>query len=446
MNKSQIIALAIGILMLSSTIGFAFISVADQSAGNPDNSSNPDNPPIRPASEIKFKAGSQKAKVVELMPLIKIFGSTSEYNIQKIDASIYGITGVKTVSSVFGNNAPPVLAYVAEISFEKSLDAEKLVEAIKEKNILSEVDGFSFAVVELPQKIVFQSENKDLNLLKEYEFASRQSQALIGIASIKGDDLLVSVSATFAGAKLADLLAIEEENLTAKTVPGAASLELPVKTLEPKLVFSAKSFFSNNPDSNELKARISRISDFNSVELEAAAIAPKIMLSGGNFLLEEQIHDLNVFIQSLKPQSVSFFNEDSFAASIPFDSDANLADAKAKLEAQLKTMSLENVLVEESSGILYGNISLQQTSTSTPALQLMQILDSYSLQEIKILQPASLELSNIFDANASMNYAIDSNSVPAQVRPGHSISDKVKAKILYYTSRGKIIYIAAEEE
>ncbi|MDD5163334.1 MAG: hypothetical protein PHD95_03955 [Candidatus ainarchaeum sp.] len=446
MNRNQIIALAIGILMISSTIGFAFLSVTNQQPGNPDTSGNTDNTPVPPASEIKFKADSQKAKVVDILPLIKIFGATSEYDIQKIDASIYGITGVKKISSVFDTTSASSLTYVAEISLEPGLSPQMLVKEITGRKILSSPDGVSYAVVELPKKIVFQSENSDLNLSKEYEFADSQGQALIGFGSIKGDEILVSVSATFAGSKLVNLISVEEENLTAKQLSGTASLELPIKSLEPNLVFSAKAFFSNNPASEELKSKISQIQDFNSVEIEAASIAPKITLSGETALPEEQVHDLNVFVQSLNPQSASFFNQGGFSASIPFDSDANLADAKARLEAQLKTMGLENVLAEENSGTLYGNVSLQQTGTGTPALQLRQVLDSYSLLEIQILQPAGLELSGIFDANANATYAIDSNSIPAQIKPGHSIGEKLKASILYYTSRGKIIYIAAEEE
>ncbi|MDD5147861.1 MAG: hypothetical protein PHH08_00170 [Candidatus ainarchaeum sp.] len=442
MNKNQVIALAIGILMLSSTIGFAFMSLSGQAPA----AANTGDTPVPPASEIKYSAKFQPAKVVEIMPLIKIFGYTSEYDIQKIDSAIAGISGVTKVTSVFGNTAPPNLTYIAEISFSRDFGPETVVGEIKSRGILQGVDGYALGVVDLQKKIVFKSENADLNLTKEYEFADTQSPALVGFADLKGDDVLVTVSAVFAGSKLVDLMSIEEQNITAAPSSGTQNLELSIVSLEPSLVFSGKAFFSAKPDSDALKAKIGSIADVNWVELGALSIAPKLTLSGPLQISEEQVHDLNVFILSLNPQDVSFVNQGLLEVSIPFNDDANLADAKARLALQLKAMDLNSVSIGENSGELFGSVSLMRADSNALSGQLRQLLESFSLQDIAIMQPARLFMSEVADSNANAVYPVDSNSVNAQVKAGHAIGDKVKANILYYIVRKKIAFIAAEEE
>lgn len=444
MNKNQVIALAIGIIMILSTIGFAFYAVSDKT-----NSGTPavtDIPPEQPATEMKFSAAGISAKISELMPAVKIAGQTNEYDIGKIDSSIREIKGVKTIESVFGNTVQKPLNYIATISFEKELSAQTLIQAIEKKGLVSGIDGYSFALVELPKKIVFKSESSDLNISKEYDFSDSLSNAYVGLNSLKGDEIIVNVSATFAGSKLVDYFSVEESNITAEPISGTAMLEAPIKSLEQGLVFSGKAFFSNVPDKNSLDAKLLQISDVNNAEIEIPSIAPKLVVSIPEALSEEKIHDLNVFVNSLGPQNFSFSNEASFEGTIPFDIDKNLLDAKTRLEAELNAMQVQNAVVEESFGVVYGKLFLTKEDSKVPSEQLKQLLEDSFLKEIAIQQYGILELASIFDSNTNAtSYSIDSNSVPASVNPGHSIGDKVNAKITYYIVRNKIVYIMAEE-
>ena len=444
MNKNQVIALALGILMLLSTIGFAFYAVSDNA--QPGTPKDDETQPEQPATQIKFTADGISAKISELMPVIKIAGSTNEYGIVKIDSAIAQIQGVKNIESLFGDTTKRPLTYVATIYFEKGLTVSDLVKKIEETGLVSGIDGYSYAVVELPKKIVFKSENSDLNLSKEYEFSDSLSNAYVGLNSIKGDEITATVSATFQGAKLVDYLSVEEENISAKPVQGTAVLEVPLKSLEASLFFSGKAFFSSVPEQSALQQSLSLIADVNNAEVQVPAIAPKILVSSPSVLSEEQLRDLNVFVQSLNSQDFSFSNEGAFSASIPFDTDANLLDAKAKITAQIKTMGIENASVEESSDTVYGTLSLTQADSNNSSRQLKQLLESYPLSEITIQQPGQLELTEIFDAETNASYLIDSNSVPAAVKPGHVLSDKISAKISYYIVRNRIAYIAAEEQ
>ena len=269
MNKNQVIALALGILMLLSTIGFAFYAVSDNA--QPGTPKDDETQPEQPATQIKFTADGISAKISELMPVIKIAGSTNEYGIVKIDSAIAQIQGVKNIESLFGDTTKRPLTYVATIYFEKGLTVSDLVKKIEETGLVSGIDGYSYAVVELPKKIVFKSENSDLNLSKEYEFSDSLSNAYVGLNSIKGDEITATVSATFQGAKLVDYLSVEEENISAKPVQGTAVLEVPLKSLEASLFFSGKAFFSPVPEQNALQQSLSQTMELLK-EKEGAAV------------------------------------------------------------------------------------------------------------------------------------------------------------------------------
>ena len=443
MDSGKIFAIVIAIIMLGSTVGFAFWSVSNAQENNPTPT---DNTPQQPATEVSYQAENIDANVIEILPSIRIVGLSKELNINKIDSAIYSLEGVKSVSSVF-SNASGTFYYVATIAFSagSQASANSVVSEIQDKNILSGVDGYSFAIIELEKKILFQSENQDLNLPKEYEFSDSASNALIGFSSIKGDALKVTVSATFSGNTLTQLSAIETQNLAAEPFFGEASLSAPISSLGGEMLFSGNVFFSGIPNEASLKEKLSALQDVNGSELSVPSIAPKLFISAPLAISEIQLHDLNVTIQSLQPQSADFSNTDSFSASIAFDTDKNLSDAKKQIQAALASIKITDADVSESFGQVSGTVYLSKTDAN-PSAALQKLLAADSLQEILIFQKAALHIEQVFDAGTNSNYAIDSNSVDALVKPGHSVGDSINAKLNYYLLRKKIAYIAAQEE
>ncbi|MBN1941094.1 MAG: hypothetical protein JW772_02840, partial [Candidatus Diapherotrites archaeon] len=113
MNRNQFFSIFIAVIMLGSTIGFALVSMQN----NPDTpNNNGDEPPVQPPTEIRFVAPGVESEIVELLPSIRILGTTENLNINDLDSQIYNISGVRNVASKFSNETGQI-TYVATVSF-----------------------------------------------------------------------------------------------------------------------------------------------------------------------------------------------------------------------------------------------------------------------------------------------------------------------------------------
>ncbi|MBN1940963.1 MAG: hypothetical protein JW772_02160, partial [Candidatus Diapherotrites archaeon] len=323
--------------------------------------------------------------------------------------------------------------------------SQEMFESIEASGLFESLIGFSFALVELPQKILFESENSELGLTREYEFADNFSNAIVGLESIKGDKLKVDISATFLGTELADIFAYEAENITATPIWGDTKLDLEVASLEKEILFAATVFASNALTKDSLESELETIADVNSVEINFPSIAPKIFVSSASAWEDSKVHDFNIFLQGIEHQRADIFNDTEFFVEIVFDTDSNLLDAKQAIEAQISAMGAE-ASVEENSDEILGSLFLLTVDSAKAALALEELLSANAFGEITIKQIGRLGLAELTDANTSTAYAVPNNEIDATLNTGHLIGDSVSAEITYSVVRGEIGYIRAVEE
>jgi hypothetical protein len=447
-DSKAIFSILVALIMIGSIVGFtAFYNFPDQ-----EQNSGGDQQPVQPPTSLDFVADDVNAIVFQMLPSMKISGETGETDIARINSRIYAIEGVKRLSSKFEQSQYTMLGtgfvYSAEISFSSDLNIPAMLERIESATSLKYIEGYTFALIELPKSIEMKSKEAALGLSKNYAFSEDITEAFVNFGTMEGDLLNVSVSATFIGDEATNILAYENENLTARPIQGKAVLEAEVASLENRLLFSAEITRSGLGAAEKLEQDANAINGVLATDFSIPSIAPKIYIEGQGGLPEDGFARLEQALQDLNADSVSIENNPvavtvSFSESL--DSQAFL-EKKQAIEALIPFIALDfAALVKEETGTLSGQLSLEGSASSQAASSLSKILAPVA-QEFEIFQPGKVLAEEIFDQGTNTAYEVPNGEIQALLLPGHAIGSGATVEAEYEIARGKISSSFATEK
>ncbi len=427
--------------MAVSIIGFTFFySFPDQQQGDSGNE-----PPPLPGepTEMVFYADSVSCKVRQLLPSIKIVAEPSSGDIGQVNTDVYSIQGVKRVNGRFQQSAETGsgtgFVYIADISFDRDLNSAYIVEKLAEKANLQDIDGYNFALIELPKRVSVLSQ--DANISRDLNLAENVSEALVGFDTIAGDEVEVSIEATFLGAKLSNLLAYETLNITAEPVAKEALVSAPIASLEERLLFTGTVFADQLAALAALEEKVKELQGVVDANVAVPQFEPTFFIDSDAELPEETFQDLNSFLHDLNAQRVSLINSPLYS-SLRFQKEQEIGAIQQLLEEKLQSLSID-ANVSKSSGTLFGQIALATAASKDVAAGLSALLKPVTVQ---VQQPALLSVSAIFDPDLNKTHELDSNTVSALLLPGHSAGEEVSVQVDYILVRGEIASINAIEK
>jgi hypothetical protein len=85
------------------------------------------------------------------------------------------------------------------------------------------------------------------------------------------------------------------------------------------------------------------------------------------------------------------------------------------------------------------------SENSRPAFEFLQAFFTSKSIEFSAVQPLSIEISSIFIKDLNKTFALDSNSLSIQAKPGHSLSDAIDLNIGLIVQCGKILQAQGSE-
>ena len=343
LDLKAIFSIVVSVLMIGSIVGItAFYNFPDQEQGNGN-----DQQPEQPATSLDFVANDVNATVFQMLPSMNIQAETRETDITKINNSVYAVEGIKRVSSKFEQNPNTMLGtgfvYTAEISFGSDLNIPVMLERLESQTSLQYINGYTFALIEIPKSIELKSKDPALGLSRNYAFAEDITEALVNFGTMESDLLNVSISATFVGEEAANLMAYENENLTAKPVQKKAGLEAEIASLENRLLFSAEITRSGLGALASLEADANALSGVAGAEVSIPAIGPSISIESNAALEQEKFAALEQFLKDLNAESVSIENN-PVGGTLSFSKDINSAaflEKKQAIEEKISALAFE---------------------------------------------------------------------------------------------------------
>ncbi len=441
MDSKQLMALLIIVVMAASTIGFTvFYNFPDQ-----ENNGNQPPPLDGEPTEMVFTAEDVPATVSDLLPSIRIKAETTATDISSLMKAIYAIEGVRKANGRFQAASDTVFGtgfvFVGDISFDADLNSSHIIERLEQQASLSNIDGLQFALVELPKKVIVF--NKDMNISRDLNLSENVSEALVGFAAIKGDELLLGINATFFGATLRQLDVFETLNITAEPVAKTALLSVPIKSLENRLLFGAPVSFSQLEPIRDLNARIRSISGFVDANVEIPELKPEISVSSDVNLSEQNANDLNKLLYDLNAVKVDI-STTPLSATILFPASITGSEFEQKfaMVGQIFYLSSIEASIKQDRGFLSGQIELSSSDSKQPVSDLNALLGGISAQ---VQQPASLAVNEIFDSDSGKTLLVPKEEISALLLPGHSLSEQVTVSVEYDLVRGEIASANATE-
>jgi len=435
-------ALLIIVVMAASTVGFTvFYNFPDQ-----ENNGNEPPPIGGEPTEMVFTAEEVPATVSDLLPSIRVKAETTVTDISSLINTIRAIEGIRKANGIFQTSSGTVLGtgfvFIGNISFDADLNSSQVIELLGQQAGLRNIDGLQFALVALPKKVIVF--NNDMNISRDLNLSENESEAMVGFAAIKGDELLLGINATFFGATLKQIDVFETLNISAEPVAKTALLSVPIKSLENRLLFGGLVSFSQFEPISDLNAQIRSISGFVDANLEIPELKPEISVSSDVNINQENANDLNKLLFDLNAAKVDI-STTPLGATILFPGSITGSEfaMKQAMVEQIFALSSIDAIVEQDSGFLYGQIELSGSDSKQVASDLNALLAAISVQ---MQQPGSLALNEIFDEDSGKTFLVPKGEISAFLQPGHAVAEQVAVEIEYNLVRGEIASARAFEE
>lgn len=438
MDKVKFGALFISVFFIVSIVASGFLYTPPPVDQGPTDQL----PDINP-TQISMQAEEVEAKIVLLLPKLRIGASTSETNIANIDSSIYAIEGVKRVASFYtqsdGTELAAGLIYVADIQLSSDDDAEQVFSQVQQIESLESVDGFASALVSVPEEIEFT--NFDLNVSKSQSLKRNETEALVSFETIMDDRVLVNISATFIGPDAIEVAAFEVENITGAPSFGESTLEAEVASLDTIMLVDIKTDYSGLAGLGAVEQGLSSLpfTDFN---LSKPYLEAKISLVKDENISDSVAPDLNTFLYTLS-NDVIFYNQSFFRASVFFEDGTDLKSVKDAINERLQSLGLDDITLQEPVGHATASTTI---SADAPFAEASSIIKSYGFENFSLIQPGKISLAEITSDETEKTYAIDSGVVETAFSEQHSLGETVQVDVVFSIVRGEITSISATEK
>ncbi|GEM_PF-4769883 len=449
LSQTQVFALLIVIVMLGSTVAIGLYSLGNQ----PQDPDTPDQPlDTGDQTAIPFSA-STEGSVVRVLPQVVFFGPTPETDIQKIDAVILSVPGVLQIgfqSSFRDDPDSEALLYVANFSFDPALtNSGQILTAASNPEVFSNTPFlFAQALVSVPSRVTFRSEQLDLN--REYLFLDQLIQAYVSASTEAEDIIQVQLDATFTGATLTELIASETANSNAQIQQRQATRLYQIHELFPEIVFSFDANYTSDLEPDILKPKLLAIPNVNTAEVLLQPMAP--LSVHFSFQDDQTRSDVNQLFSdynrvksfSIQPSASGF----DVYYELFQNSDYTIVKTELKNKFSAKGWS-ETVGFSFSNWIVRLSVKLETASTDNKAAadRVKTLLSAYST--LVIYQPAQTNIPFIEESILNPDlakYYLDANVLPINVFPGKKINEPAVILIKFLTQRDRVVQVISAVE
>ena len=449
MDKNKIYVIVIAVLILGSTLGFAMISFSGRQQIQPQTGNLP--PLENQPTTFEYTTQNTPATVTQMLPSLSLAGETEEKDIKVIDTAVYSIPEVRAIQSSF--SIPPEgsdfsLIYSAKLSFSSDVTAEYIIEQIREKAPLGQMDALTYALVEIPQQLTLQSKNNP-EFTQEHEFESNVSEALVSLGTAPLDEIEVEINVTLAGKKVMKLFAFETRNLNTEPTVHTYSEEFEISTLE---IEKELTFLTSGPllniDADELETEITELENIESAEVTVQTLSE-------NFIVEiltevANVTEMKSGIETSLPEiegveSIEFAPEEEQSLTflqflINFDHSSDFPALSAQVEEELLALGLgeSDYFVSEPLVSIIATITLSETDALQTSALLKALLETKNITT-DIYQSVTIPAESFTDTETATTYANDSGMIKAYIVPENLQAETILLEITYTTSRNSTV-------
>ncbi len=463
MDSKQLMSLFIVALFLASSIG---IGIQLSSGNNQDNQQDPtdvrgqppqnqdQNLPLINQNRIEvFRSEEVTGRVQEINPNIILTARTEEAEKQSIDSAILQVKGVANLSSNYRQLPQQGLSginllYVAQISLDESQRTKReIVEEIQEKALmLFNFEVLSSALIEVPKKVKFIS-TEDESIQRIHEFDSNIVPGFVRLETEEQDEINLVEQASFNGEQLLQIIGIEVNNVTRTPVQESFQKTIKLKELKPRTIFTFEKTLPTL-DVNSFKTGLEKLSDVNSVLIEAKKFNPIISIDLNSFD-SNKINELSKAMEEVKDvnkvEANTLLNKPVIL--VAFNLDANYEELKQSIKQKFSDLNFSEYELNEPKQLIGVDASLKTKNAVEFKKQVIELLPlNASLKEFK--QQALTELdSNQIQVN-DKNYFLKqkSNEVNGFIEVGHKELEDLNALIEFIAVVNEIIVIEFREE
>jgi hypothetical protein len=204
--------LVAAIMAFSMIAGIGYMVLNDPIIQNNNN----DNPLEPTVSSFNYSL-SFDANAIRDLSSFRVGLLTSLEDKAILDAEVKKVEGVSTVASQFRKDSTDSneWIYLAEISVKKNAKLETVLEGIYAITYFKESSdkmAMKHMTISVPKSVMLH--NADLNIDRNYSFASTTLSALTNISTVAKDELVVTGSITLQGSVITAIELIESQNKT----------------------------------------------------------------------------------------------------------------------------------------------------------------------------------------------------------------------------------------
>ncbi len=420
--------------MLTSTVGFLNLSTdnTQPNVPTPNDSTNQ-------VTQVSYEASSVESKVIQLFPS-GVFIAKADYDsVAEANAKLTSIDGVATVlTSQFVDPQPGRPEnFRAELRFTDVSVIPGVIERLSAAEGFSGAQVFPQALISLPKDVEFS--NPDLGLTQEYTFPNPQTQAFITSQTREGDDILVTLNATFRGQTLVNVLAVEQSNLTIAGNIYFTGGSYKISSLSNNFLVRTTVPFTKKNALDSIKSSID--SEFGSqILVQPVSSEIKFTFDDANSFFEE---DLNTFLSTY--QGIDSFRLDlsNDAAYVTHADPNNFIAFRGSLNSEFNSLGFRVFSVDDPKISLQGNVSAEDREAF---FEKTNALASENDVELEILQEAIIDANSIFVEDANTSFELKSGSFTAFVSNDKKTGDEIMLSILLSANdRDGITDIQAQE-
>ncbi len=435
-SRNQVLAVIMAVVMFGSMfVGLTFNSPQQ---GPP----NPLPPQGGSPTSVPYEAPGVKGVVQQVFPSGALVATTTEFDVPSIESKLRGIPGVVSVSKTLylEEQAKGEAASIrADIRLESPEKAGEAIEAIRLISSFPTADIFLQAVVSMPQEVEFK--NSSLGLSQNYSFPEKQVPAFVSSSTMKGDEVIVRISASFTGKAASNVFAYEAQNLTSSPRIFAVDRDFTIASLDQNYLVSAKTVYSEQKKLEEARPLLEALSDSSAeLEIRPSSYALKVFFAEPSKVFPQ---DLNSFFSSLDGVDSFTVSPENEFAEIAFSPAADFASFRETLRTGLESIGFAVKSIEEPSVFLQGMLVAGDRQRIVSGVA--QVAQKNSL-EIDLLRSARIDANELFVPDANQSFPLKEGFFNAFVKPTRSAGDTVKLSVFIVASNREGIIEANAKE
>ncbi|MCR4335334.1 MAG: hypothetical protein NUV57_02235 [archaeon] len=438
LTKNQLGAIFLAIVMFGSVLGlFASQDNTNNSNNIPPEGYVPDVPINQTPTTIAYEVPQIQATVIDLFPTVVLLAKSGDFELSETTSKILAIKEVVSVNNPqFFDDSARNENFRADLRIDSPEAIRTAFESINAIESLTNVQIFPQALVSIPETVEFR--NEDLDLTQEYTFTEPQAQAYVTMDTLKGDDLIVSLNASFEGQNLVSLTAFELRNNSSSPQIYFTEDSFPIDSVENEFFVKASADYSKKAVLENAKTILE---ENNNAETSTIQVSPlstsiNVYFSDANSFFPE---DLNFFLSSFDGAVSSSIASDNSFAVVEFNPGTDFGSFKDSLEEGLNSFGFEVDRIEEPKVSLQGTIQAESKEALLASITQTNI-------DIEPLQKAIIKADSIFILDANTSFSLSSGSFEAFVNLEKIQGETVNLSLVVFANeRSGITDVQAQE-